>query len=84
MHCWNIDFVIYIKVFILLYHVYFFCKGDEVDGKDGISRVGEDEDEEDPENRYLEEKQAKQKVSTGDKGSERLATFKHKTTSVPV
>lgn len=82
---WNIGFVIHTKKFFsLLYHVCFFCKGDEVDGKDGISRAGEDEDEEDPENRYLGEKLAKQKVSTGDKGSEWLATFKHETTSVPL
>lgn len=68
MHCWNIGFVICIKGFILLYHVYFFCKGDEVDGKDGISRVGEDEDEEDPENRYLEEKLAKLSLDWRQKG----------------
>lgn len=38
-----------------------FCKGDEVD-KHGISQGCEDEDDEDPENRYVEEKLELQKL----------------------
>lgn len=62
VHCWTSALLFPWKLFILSYHVYFFGKGDEVDDKDTVSRVGEDEDEEDPENRYLEEKLEFQKV----------------------
>lgn len=45
--------------------IHLFCEADEVDDKEGISKVCEDEDDEDPENRYVEEDDEKsQKLET--------------------
>lgn len=53
---------IYIKAFHSFVSCILFCKGDEVDDKDGVSQVCEEDDDEDPENRYVEEKLELQKL----------------------